>query len=52
MNDFFINGPLKLSQEGATTVTRNMVVNTMRNVQHQNLESLDELARDYLVEKK
>jgi hypothetical protein len=51
MNEFLVNGPLKLGQEGATLVTRSLVVNTMRSVQVQNLEALDELARDYLVNK-
>jgi hypothetical protein len=51
LNDFLVNGPLKLAPDGANQVTRAMLVNTMRSVQGQNLEALDELARDYLVEK-
>lgn len=49
LNDYLVTGPLKLAQEGATQVTRAMLVNTMRSVQGQNLEALDELARDYLM---
>jgi len=51
MNEFLVKGPLKLGQEGATLVTRSLVVNTMRSIQVQNLEALDELARDYLLNK-
>ena len=32
MNDYLVNGPLKLGQEGASIVTRSLVVNTMRSV--------------------
>lgn len=32
MNEYLVNGPLKLSAEGANVVTRNFVVSIMRGV--------------------
>ena len=52
LNDYMQTGPLQLAPEGANIVTQKFVVTSMRSLQMQNLESLDELTRDYLLEKK